>query len=130
MAKYVGRIFEVSNRALNLRGNGTHKVHVQSYNPFSRKFRCKVITSLEDKTMDLSKIEKSRRNNTFITVRGNEYFLFDNKKYDRLRNGEIVPIPMSRTDGFELWSGYESAQDLSLQILRKSKLKSNYRIRK
>ena len=96
MAKYVGKIFEVSNSALGLRGNGTHKVHVKWYNPFKRVFRCKVLTSLEDKTKDLSTIKNSRKTNTYITKRDGEFYLFDKGKYERLRNGQIMPIPMSK----------------------------------
>ena len=47
MAKFVGKIFKVSNNKIGIRNDGAHNVHVVWYNPFKRKFRCKVITSLE-----------------------------------------------------------------------------------
>lgn len=130
MAKYVGKIFEVNNAALGLRGNKTHKVHVQWYNPFKRIFRCKVITTLEDKTKDLSSLRDSRRTNTYITKRGEEFYLFDKGKYERLRKGEIVPIPMSKTEGFVLWSGYEHTRNLRLKTLKDSQHIKNCKIRR
>ena len=57
MAKYVGKIFKVNNQKLNIRGKGYHFVHVKWFNPVTRKFRCRVITSLEDEHAK-SNIEK------------------------------------------------------------------------
>ena len=48
MPKYVGKIFKVDNRTLKLKGSSTHYVHVKLYNPFTRKFKCRIVTSLEN----------------------------------------------------------------------------------
>ena len=73
-----------------------------------------------DKTKDLSSVRNSRKTNTYITKRGEEFYLFDKGKYERLRKGEIVPIPMSKTKGFVFWSGYEHTKNLRLKTLKAS----------
>lgn len=35
MAKYVGKIFKVNNRDLNIKGNSSHFVEVKWFNPFT-----------------------------------------------------------------------------------------------
>ena len=62
MAKYVGKIFRVNNKTLRIKGSGSHFVHVKWYNPFTHKFRCYVITSLEEKKV----LSPGERNNLHI----------------------------------------------------------------
>ena len=118
MAKYVGKIFRVNNRRLNIKRKGTHYVHVKWYNPFTRKFRCKVITSLEDKKV-LSNEEKKMLSTTpYHKEKDNTYNLFSKRKYSKLRNGDIEPIPIKKTKGFGLWSGYQGTKDLNINDLK------------
>ena len=118
MAKYVGKIFRVNNAALNIKRRGTHYVHVKWYNPFTRKFRCKVITSLEDKKI-LSDEEKRILSSTpYHKERDNTYNLFSKRKYSKLRNGEIQSIPVQKTKGFNVWSGYSGSRDLFISALK------------
>lgn len=118
MAKYVGKIFRVNNAALNIKRRGTHYVHVKWYNPFTRKFRCKVITSLEDKKI-LSDEEKRILSSTpYHKERDNTYNLFSKRKYSKLRNGEIQSIPVQKTKGFNVWSGYSGSRDLLISALK------------
>ncbi|MBQ8229683.1 MAG: hypothetical protein IJZ32_03195 [Clostridia bacterium] len=118
MAKYVGKIFRVNNTALNIKRRGTHYVHVTWYNPFTRKFRCKVITSLEDKKV-LSEDEKRVLSSTpYHKEKDNTYNLFSKRKYSKLRNGDIQPISAQKTKGFEVWSGYSGSRDLFVSVLK------------
>lgn len=118
MAKYVGKIFRVSNKALKIKGKGTHYVHVKWYNPFTRKFRCNVITSLEDKR----DLPKEKRHNLHVMTFHKEdertYHLFSRDKYEDLRNGQIVPIPVHKSKGFKVWSGYKETRDLTAKALK------------
>ena len=100
MAKYVGKIFQVANRHLGIKKQGCHYVHVTWYNPFSRKFRCKVITSLEDKHV-LSKTERKILGTTPFYLSDRTYYLFRKKLYPDIREGNITPIPVPKTEGFE-----------------------------
>lgn len=70
MAKFVGKIFRIPDRYLkNILGNGAHFVHVTWYNPKNHKFRCKVITSLEE----ISSVPKSERGRH----KGKTYAVYD-----------------------------------------------------
>ena len=51
MAKYVGKVFRVDNKTLKLKGRSAHYVHVKWYNPFTRMFKCRVLTSLENRQL-------------------------------------------------------------------------------
>lgn len=118
MAKYVGKIFRVNNTALNIKRRGTHYVHVTWYNPFTRKFRCKVITSLEEEKR-LSNNERTVLQTTpFHKKEENVYALFSRKKYNKLRNGKITPIPIIKTEGFGVWSGYQETRDVHINALK------------
>jgi len=129
MAKYVGKIFKISNKDLNIRGVGAHNVHVQWYNPFKRVFRCRVITSLEtSKELD-GKLKKELDNTAYYyDKKNNVYHLFRKKRYLKLRSGVIEPIPMEQTKGFEHWSGYYGAQDLNINTLKKGKAQKGMEI--
>ena len=125
MAKYVGKIFKVNNKALKIKGSGTHYVHVKWYNPFTRKFRCNIITSLENK----KELDENQRRNlhlmTFSKEKRNSelYYVFNRQKYNKLRNGKIVPIPFSKTQGFEVWSGYSDVKNLHISSLKNNEQK-------
>ena len=124
MAKYVGKIFKVSNAALHIKGNGTHYVHVKWYNPFTHKFRCNVITSLEQTTTLIGE-ERSILNTTpFHKKEENVYALFSRHKYNKLRSGKITPIPITKTEGFEVWSGYQETRDVYITALKGNEQKN------
>ena len=118
MAKYVGKIFKVNNAALKVKRNGSHYVHVKWYNPFTRRFRCKVITSLETRKTLLGKEKRVLGSSLFHRESDDEYSIFNKKKYERLRKGHITPIPISKTKGFGVWSGYEETRDLHISVLK------------
>lgn len=124
MAKFVGKIFKTSNNVLGVRGSGAHYFKVTWYNPFKRKFHCKVITSLEKtETVELKQKRQKLKNKAYVKKDGkdNEYCVFNRNKFEDLRKGEITPIPVSQTQGFPLWSGYMGTADLSLSEMRKAK---------
>lgn len=129
MAKYVGKIFRVNNTALHIKRRGTHFVHVKWYNPFTRKFRCKVITSLEDKKRLPTNKRKNLHAMTFHKENEDTYCLFSRNKYEDLRNGKIVPISVHKTSGFNVWSGYQETRDVHISAL-KGKEQKNMKIKK
>ena len=49
MAKYVGKIFKISDNKLGIHGTGAHMVKITWYNPIKRIFYGRVITSLEER---------------------------------------------------------------------------------
>ena len=118
MAKYVGKIFRVNNAILNIRRRGSHYVHVKWYNPITHKFRCKVITSLEDKKVLSDKEKRILSSTPYYKEKDNTYNLFSKRKYAKLRNGEIEPIPVKKTKGFDVWSGYSSVRDVHIRVLK------------
>ena len=132
MAKYVGKIFKVSNNKIGIRNNGAHNVHVVWYNPFKRKFRCRVITSLESEKELNGKELKQLKTTPYVKKRGtkNIFRLFKRNKYAKVRKGEIVPIPESKLQGFDVWSGYQNTVELSLDDLKKSKAQNDKNILK
>ena len=120
MAKYVGKIFRINNSKLKIRGNDVHYIHVKWFNPFSRKFKCRVITSLEDMkhktTVNKSYLEKvySSYNNE-----RESFCILNKKKYKKLRNGYIEPIPLDRCVNFDVWAGFTKTVNLSRSDLIK-----------
>ena len=118
MAKYVGKIFRVNNTLLKIKRNGTHYVHVKWYNPITRKFRCKIITSLEKQT----KIDFNNKHllgsTPFHKENDDVYSLFLKNKYKKLRNGDVEPIPATKMKGFSVWSAYSGSRDLSVRALK------------
>lgn len=122
MAKFVGKIFRIPDRYLkNIRGNGAHFVHVTWYNPKNHKFRCKVITSLEE-INTVPKSERGRhKGKTYAVYDDNHLAFFKYRKYSDLRNGDIQPIPVNKTKGFKVWSGYQGATELTLSEICKGK---------
>ena len=118
MAKYVGKIFRVNNTLLKIKRNGTHYVHVKWYNPFTRKFRCKIITSLEKQTKIDSNNKRLLGRTPFHKENDVVYSLFLKNKYSKVRNGEIEPIPVTKMEGFSVWSAYSGSRDLSVRALK------------
>ena len=130
MAKFVGKIFKVSNKDLGLRNNGVHYVHIAWYNPFKRKFHCKVLTSLEEKKELVGREIKQAQKTAYAKGDGNTFYLFKKHKYKLLREGKIQPIPAQNLEGFSVWSGYMENRDLHINILKKSKVQSKMKIKK
>lgn len=132
MAKFAGKIFKVSNNKIGIRNDGAHNVHVVWYNPFKRKFRCKVITSLESEKELNGKELKQLKTTPYVKKRGakNTFRLFKRNKYAKVRKGEIVPIPESKLQGFAVWSGYQNTVELSLDDLKKAKAQNDKKILK
>ena len=117
MAKYVGKIFKISNSKLRVQGKGHHFVQVKWYNPFTRKFRCRIISSLENNRKLVGRERKVLNSIPHYNKGSNVYALFNKKKYRYLREGKIEPIPVSKTKGFDVWGGYFETRFLSRKIL-------------
>ena len=123
MAKYVGKIFNVKNSILGIRRRKTHNCLVEWFNPKTKKFRCRIITSLEDQVSLENEVKESILSSTpYHKVDENVFNLFKLKKYNKLRDGKITPIPQSQLLGTTIFHGFEKTVDLSLSQLRKSKL--------
>ena len=125
MAKYVGKVFRVDDKKLKIRGNGAHYVYVKWYNPFTRKFRCRVITSLENRKV----IPERERHgvlssNSYYKIDEKTYNIFNRRKYEKLRNGDIEPIPAKKTKGFKVWSGFFDARDVHITALKGNEQKN------
>ena len=132
MAKFIGKIFKVPNSKLGIRTSGAHNVHVVWYNPFKRKFRCKVLTSLE-KEKELSGKEYNELKRTpYVKKRGTKstFSLFKLNKYAKVRNGTLTPIPVTKTSGLPLWSAYSETVELGVNDLKKSKAQPHVKIKK
>lgn len=132
MAKYVGKVFKVSNNKLGIRNSGAHNVHVTWYNPLKRKFRCKVITSLESEETLVGKQRKKLNRTPYVKKPGtdDDYYLFKRGKYRSIRNGNLTPIPITKVDGLSHWSAYSDTVELTINDLKKSKEQSDIKIRK
>lgn len=130
MAKYVGKIFKVPNNKLGIHSSGAHYVHVAWYNPFKRKFRCKVLTSLEEKKELIGKQIKQTGKTAYAKGSGNTFFLFKKRKYKLLREGKIQSIPVQNLQGFDVWSGYMDSRDLHISVLKNSKYQKDMKINK
>lgn len=128
MAKFVGKIFRVSNSTLKLHGNDTHYVSVKWYNPFNHKFKCRVITSLE-KRVDKTALsgEAAKVACSVYDAKTKTHFLLGKNKYKQIRNGTIEPIPITQCENFEVWSGYSKTVYLTKNDLKN---KANLKIKK
>ena len=129
MAKYVRKIFKVNNAALKLKRDGAHYVHVKWFNPFTKRFRCRVITSLENKRELKGDDKRMLGSGPFHRVSGDIYNTFNKGKYERLREGHITPIPVSKSESFGLWIGYEEMKDVHISVL-KGKEQKHLKIKK
>ena len=129
MAKYVGKVFSVPNNKLGVRRSGTHYVHVKWYNPFKKLFFCRIMTSLEKKktSEELTTDDKKKR---IIRKRRDFYHVFEEQKFDRLRNGDITPIPVGKIEGSDVWSGYENSVYLKRSVLSPKSRRTSIRIKK
>ncbi len=130
MAKFVGKIFRISDKNLRIHGSGSHYVHVTWYNPFKRMFRCKVLTSLEDKKELVGRDIKQAQKTAYVKGDGDTFYLFKKRKYKLLREGKIQPVPAQNLEGFEVWSGYMESRDLHISVLKKSKVQNKMKIKK
>ena len=117
MAKYVGKVFKVNNKALKLKGSSAHYVYVKWYNPFTRVFKCRVITSLE-KRIFLGENKRALGSTPYHKNEDGSYSLFEKQKYSKIRSGKIEPILVSRTKGFDVWHGYEGTRYLRIGQLK------------
>lgn len=119
MAKYVGKIFKIPNSVLKIKGTDIHYVQVKWYNPFTKKFKCNIITSLEDK-VKLNEENKIGLHNSigYYDKRSNTFSFFDKKKYLKMRNGDITPIPINKLVGFPVWSGFSGSLYLNINDLK------------
>lgn len=131
MAKYVGKIFKASNEKLNIRWAGSHYVHVKWYNPFTRKFKCKIITSLEKN----QSVPPSKRSAFFAgkiasKTKNGDFTVFSKSEYDKLRKGLVEPIPIGQTKNFDNWSGYYSDVYLSRKDLKSTTKTKKMKINK
>ena len=126
MAKYVGNIFKLPNSITKVQGKGNHFVHVTWFNPKTKLFRCRIITSLEEKRTlgDIVAEGINTKKYPHQKGKGNIFYVFDKSKYRRIREGKIVPIPMSQTKGFDYFHGYEGTIDLHFSVLKKHKVTS------
>lgn len=108
MAKYVGKIFRVSNTKLGLRGNSTHYVYVQWYDMKNKDFKCRVLTSLE-KEKKFSKNDPGKFilwKSLFHRNTDDTFCIFKKQDYELIRNGEIEPIPMNKLENASHWHGF------------------------
>lgn len=108
MAKYVGKIFKVQNSKLGIKADGCHYVHVKHYDRKSKLFSCSVLTSLENEVDVPKKSRKDILDSVNYTKGNNEnsFKIFMKKNYRDIRNGNIVPIAINKTSGFNNWMGY------------------------
>ena len=117
MAKYVGKIFKIDNKTLKLKGGRTHYVHVKWYNPFTRKFKCKIVTSLENRKF-LGDNKSVLGSTPYQRNEDGSYSLFEKQKYSKIRSGKIEPISVLKTKGFGFWHGYEGTRYLQARHLK------------
>lgn len=131
MPKFIGKIFRVSNKNLGIKRNGTHYVHVKKYNPQKKVFQCRVITSLEEQKKISPKDRANVLNSTPYHKENDDTFkLFKKKKYKKIREGKIEPIPAPKLEGFTFWSGYEGTVDLTRVQLKSAKEQPQMSIKK
>lgn len=117
MAKYVGKIFRVDNKTLKLKGSSTHYVHVKWYNPFTRMFKCRIVTSLEKRKF-LGENKSALVSTPYHKNEDGSYSFFEKQKYSKIRSGKIEPISVSKTKGFDYWHGYEGTRYLHARQLK------------
>ena len=130
MAKYVGHVVQLSNSALKLPGAGTHYVHVQWFNPRTKKFHCRIVTSLEHK-ISFSKGKKQMGKSPFYREKNDSVvYVFKRGHYEDIRNGTIVPVPVEKTSGFKTWIGLFESRLLPLHVMKKAKIDTGRSIEK
>ena len=117
MAKYVGKIFKVDNTKLKIHGKEAHYVHVKWYNPFTRMFKCRIVTSLEKREF-LGDNKRALGSTPYHKNEDGSYSFFEKQKYSKIRSGKIEPISVSKTKGFNYWHGYEGTRYLHARHLK------------
>lgn len=118
MAKYVGKVFKVPDRHLGIRGKGAHMIKITWYNPFKRLFYGRVITSLEDRKVLNSEERKYLHLQNYHKESENVFLLMKRNKYEKLRNGKITPIPVTKAKGLDVWSGYSERKRIHISKLK------------
>lgn len=108
MAKYVGKIFKVDNKKLGLRKSRTHFVYVQWFDPKNKNFKCRVISSLEtERYFEKDDPHRFEINGSLHHKNDeNSFCFFKDDHYERLRNGDIEPIPMGDLENATHWYGF------------------------
>ena len=129
MAKYVGKVFKIPDRNLGIRGKGVHLVKIVWYNPFKRLFNGKVVTSLEERKVLTKEDKKNLHLRTYYKENNDTYVFIKRNKYERLRNGSIEPIPIGKTKGLSVWSGYSGNKKIHISLI-KGKKPENVTIKK
>ena len=121
MAKYVGKVFKLPDRKLGIKGNGAHMVKITWYNPFKRVFHGRVITSLENRETISESEKKNLHLRTFHKESDSTYLFMNRSKYEKLRNGQIIPIPVHKASGLSVWSGYSGNRKIHIKTLKGQK---------
>ena len=129
MAKYVGKVFKISDKHLGIRGKGAHMVKITWYNPFKRLFHGRVITSLEERKTLQNEDKKYLHLQSYHKESEDVFLLMKRNKYEKLRNGSITPIPVTKTKGLSVWSGYSQSKTIHISKLR-NKRPENVEIKK
>ena len=117
VAKYVGKVFRVDNKTLKLKGSAMHYVHVIWYNPFTRRFKCRIITSLENRKF-LGENKRVLGSTPYHKNEDGSYSFFEKQKYSKIRDGKIEPISVKKSTGFDTWHGYEGTRYLHVRNLK------------
>jgi len=106
MAKFVGKVFRIPDRYLGIKGHGTHYVKISWFDPREKIFHGKIITSLEEHLPKSSMTPNDFRYRSHKRINNDLFAVVNNKKITDMRDGKIVPIPVSNAKGLERWSGY------------------------
>ena len=117
MAKFVGHVFRIPDRNLGINGNGSHYVKISWYDRRNRCFTGKIITSLEEH-YDFPKSKRTvLETSHHMKVGDNTFAVIKGRKVFDIRKGKIVPIPVSKTKGLGVWSGYSGTKLLDRSLL-------------
>ena len=74
--------------------------------------------------------EREILKSTPYVYKGDDVFaLFVMKKYTKIREGVIEPIPITKTKGVDVWGGYQESCNVSIRAL-KGREQKNMKIRK
>lgn len=117
MAKYVGKIVRINNKTLRIREDGVHFVHIQWFNPVTKKFYCRVLTSLEH-VLDANPNPSDGEPMIAGKSKKYKFYTINPRKYSQLINGKFQIIPLRKTRGFDLWGAYHQIRHLHISQLR------------
>ena len=118
MAKYVGKVFKIPDRQLGIRGNGAHMVKITWFNPFKKLFHGRVITSLEERKFLKKEDKKYLHLQNYHKESEDVFLIMKRSKYEKLRNGNIVPIPVTKVNGLSVWSGYSENKKIHISKIK------------